>query len=130
MLVPQQQCEVIGVLTEYLLKTVHVTVDRPLGSRHPEHPELVYPVNYGYLPGTVSGDGEEIDAYILGVSVPVREYDGVVIAVVNRKDDAEDKLVVADAAGRYGRDEIAKLLYFQERFYKSEILLPGDRRTS
>ena len=118
------------MLTEYLLKTVHVTVDRPLGSRHPEHPELVYPVNYGYLPGTVSGDGEEIDAYILGVSVPVREYDGIVIAVVNRKDDTEDKLVVADAAGRYGRDEIAKLLYFQERFYKSEILLPGDRRTS
>lgn len=114
------------MLTQYLLKTVHVVVDRPLGSRHPERPDLIYPVNYGYLPGTVSGDGEEIDAYILGASVPVREYDGIVIAVVRRKNDAEDKLVVAGEAGRYDRGQIAGLVKFQERFFESGILMPED----
>ncbi|MBQ9299025.1 MAG: hypothetical protein IJ214_00790 [Clostridia bacterium] len=41
------------------METVHVVIDRPLGSRHPEHPDLVYPVNYGYIPGLPAGDGED-----------------------------------------------------------------------
>ena len=49
-------------------KTVTVTIDRPLGSRHPRHPDLLYPINYGYIAGIMGGDGEEQDAYLLGVS--------------------------------------------------------------
>ena len=99
-------------------------MDRPLGSRHPEYPDLIYPINYGFLPETVSGDGEPIDAYLLGISEPIREYDGIVITSVHRKNDLEDKLVVSDRANRYSREKIETLLAFQERFFQSEIILP------
>ena len=46
---------------------VTVTVDRPLGSCHPEHPDLYYPINYGFVEGIFSADGDEQDAYIVGV---------------------------------------------------------------
>lgn len=38
---------------------VTVTVGRPPGSYHPEHPDLYYPINYGYIEGTMTADGEE-----------------------------------------------------------------------
>lgn len=114
------------MLENYLLKMVHVQIDRPLGTRHPEHPALIYPVNYGFLPGTVSGDGEEIDAYVLGEFMPLTEFDGIVIAVIRRKNDKEDKLVVADRPGRYDRQQIAALLEFQERFFESEVIILED----
>ena len=78
----------------YLGKTVTVTVDRPLGSSHPDYPDMVYPVNYGYIEGLTAPDGEEQDAYILGVDKPVEKFTGVVIGVISRIDDAEDKWVV------------------------------------
>src|SRR5436190_21300832 len=81
-------------LTTYLGKRVRVTIDRPLGSRHPQHADIVYPVNYGYLPNTVSGDGMPIDAYLLGVDEPLAEAEGLVVAVIIRSDDTEDKSVV------------------------------------
>lgn len=59
-----------------------VTVDRPLGSYHPEHTDLYYPINYGYIKGTMAPDGEEENAYILGINEPVKEYTGKVIAVI------------------------------------------------
>ena len=46
---------------------VKITVDRPLGSRHPKHKNIIYPINYGYIEGIIAPDGEEQDAYILGV---------------------------------------------------------------
>lgn len=113
------------MLEAYLLKQVHVQIDRPLGSHHPEHPALIYPVNYGFLPGTVSGDGEEIDAYVLGEFAPLTEFDGVVIAVIRRKNDTEEKLVMADRAERYDRQQIAALVEFQERFFESEVVMPA-----
>ena len=74
---------------------VRVVVDRPLGSCHPQWTELRYPLNYGYVPGIMAPDGEEQDAYILGVDQPVQEFTGRVIAVIRRKDDVEEKWVVA-----------------------------------
>jgi len=41
----------------YLNRKIKVIVDRPLGSMHPEH-EIFYPLNYGYIPNTISGDGK------------------------------------------------------------------------
>ncbi len=102
---------------------VTVTVDRPLGSRHPVFRDLIYPVNYGYVKGITAGDGEEQDAYILGVGVPVRSFEGTVIAVVHRRDDAEDKWVVAPPGTVFRREEIAEKIAFQERFFDSEILV-------
>lgn len=48
-------------------KKVTVKIDRPLGTFHPEHKDLYYPINYGYIEGLIAGDGEEQDAYVLGV---------------------------------------------------------------
>lgn len=110
-------------LTPYLGQAVQVVIDRPLGSVHPRHPDICYPVNYGFLPDTISGDGAPIDAYVLGVDTPVETYQGVVIAVVAREDDVEDKLVVAPYAVMFSRDEIAEAVAFQEQYFTSTIIM-------
>lgn len=108
------------IITDYrrlLGATVTVTVDRPLGSRHPDRYELVYPVNYGYIKGTLAEDGEEADAYILGADKPVAEFSGRVIAIIHRLNDAEDKLVVAPEGTFFTKDRIIALTDFQERYF-------------
>lgn len=102
---------------------MRVVVDRPLGSRHPEHKNIYYTLNYGCVPGTASPDGEEIDAYIVGEFEPLREFTGTVIAIVHRKNDIEDKLVVTKFPGKYNREQIQALVEFQERFFDSEIIM-------
>ena len=102
---------------------VTVLVDRPLGSAHPAYPDLIYPVNYGYIPGIMAPDGEDQDAYILGVDVPVKRFSGRVVAVIRRLDDVEDKWVVAPEGCRFTREEIAAAVHFQERYFQSEIEL-------
>lgn len=72
-------------------KIVTVTVDRAMGTYHPKHPDIYYPTNYGYIKGIMAPDGEEQDAYILGVDEPVEEFTGRVIAIIHRKDDVEDR---------------------------------------
>ena len=106
---------------EYLGKIVNVKMDRKLGSIHPKH-GFVYPVNYGYIPGTVSGDGEELDAYVLGEHMPLDEFTGRVIAIIHRTDDDDDKLVVMKDGRNYTDDQIRALTEFQEQYFKSEIL--------
>lgn len=110
----------------HLGKTVTVTVDRPLGSYHPSYGEIRYPINYGYLVGSVSGDGAPIDAYVLGVETPVPELEGVVIGLVLRADDVEDKLVVAPAGQRFSASEIRAAVDFQERFFNSRIVASDE----
>ena len=61
---------------EYLGKIISIKIDRPLGSGHPEYPTSIYPINYGYVPGTISGDGKELDCFLLGVFKAVDEYTG------------------------------------------------------
>ncbi len=102
---------------------VTVTVDRPLGSYHLEHPDMYYPVNYGYIEGTMAADGEEEDAYILGVNVPVSRFTGRIIAIIYRENDIEHKWVVAPAGIVFTREEIKKLTDFQEKYFKSKIRL-------
>ncbi len=108
---------------EYLNKTITIKIDRPMGSRHPKH-GFFYPVNYGFVPNTTSGDGEELDAYLLGVFEPVETYTGKVIAIIRRQDDNDDKLIVVPADKSYTPDQIRALTEFQERFFKSEIITP------
>lgn len=104
-------------------RTVTVTVDRPLGSRHPNHADIVYEVNYGYIEGIIAPDGEEQDAYILGVDSPVETFTGKVIAVIHRFDDVEEKWVVAPDGVAFTADEIARQVNFQERFFRTKIEL-------
>ena len=103
--------------------TVTVLVDRPLGSAHPDWPELIYPVNYGFVPGIMAADGEEQDAYILGVDRPLKRFSGQVVAVIRRLDDVEDKWVVAPEGRRFTKEQIAAAVDFQERYFQSEIEL-------
>lgn len=104
----------------YLRQEVVVQIDRPMGSRHPVH-GFIYPVNYGYLPGTVAADGEAVDAYVLGVFEPVTYFSGRCIAVIHRTDDVDDKLVVVPKKVEYTDDQIRALTEFQERFFTSVI---------
>ena len=107
-------------------RIVKVIIDRPLGSRHPEHRDIVYPVNYGYIEGVTAADGEWQDAYVLGVDIPVKEFTGKVIAIIHRYDDVEEKWVVAPEGVNFSREEIEARVYFQERYFNHLVLLPGD----
>ena len=100
---------------------VKVIVDRPLGTYHPEHKDIYYSVNYGYIPDIVALDGEEQDAYILGVDEPIKEFVGKVIAIIHRIDDVEDKWVVVPENISFTKDEIIRQVAFQEHFFKTEI---------
>ena len=106
---------------DFIGKTVEVEMDRPLGTRHPKH-GFMYCVNYGFIPGTVSGDGEELDAYLLGVFEPLQSYIGKCIAVIHRTNDDDDKLVVVPEGKYYTDEEIRVLTEFQERYFESEII--------
>ena len=107
---------------EYLDKIVEVKIDRPIGSSHPDYQDHIYLVNYGYVPNTISGDGEELDCYILGEYKPLNEYKGKCIAVIHRLDDDDDKLIIAPENKSFTNSEIKLLTDFQEKFYTSEIV--------
>ena len=102
-------------------KIVKVIVDRPLGTFHPKHKDIFYSVNYGFIPGIIAADGEEQDAYILGIDEPVAEFTGKVIAIIHRFDDVEEKWVVSAENISFSKSEIEKLVYFQEKFFNIEI---------
>lgn len=102
---------------------VTVTVDRPLGSSHPEYPNMYYPVNYGYIEGTMAPDGEEQDAYILGVDVPLNTFTGKIIAIIKLAHDVEEKWVVCPVDKAFTRFEIMEQVKFQEQYFKSEIFM-------
>ena len=104
-------------------RIVTVTIDRPLGSCHPKHPDIYYSVNYGYIEGIIAPDGEEQDAYILGVGTPLQTFTGEVIAVIHRKDDVENKWVVAPEGMTFSQEEIEELTRFQERYFDSEVII-------
>lgn len=106
---------------DFLGKIVKVKMDRPMGSAHPKH-GFIYPVNYGFIPNTISGDGEELDAYVLGEFKPLDEFEGKVIAIIHRTNDDDDKLVVCDENHEYTNEQIDALTEFQERFFEHEII--------
>ena len=110
---------------DYLNKFIKVIIDRPMGSKHPLH-GFIYPVNYGYVPNTVSGDGEEIDCYILGIYEPLESFSGKCIAIIHRINDNDDKLIIVPENYNFTDDEIIVLTAFQERFFESKIIRPID----
>lgn len=106
-------------LSMYLNKKIEVVIDRPLGSKHPTH-EMKYPINYGYIKGTVSGDGKEIDVYVIDELEAIKYYSGQVVGIVHREDDVEDKLIVANHNG-YLKEELYGFVEFTEQYFKSTI---------
>lgn len=104
----------IQFLNDLLGQSVHVVVDRPIGHCHKG---TVYSINYGYIPGLMGGDGEEQDAYILGVDAPLSEFDGQVVGAIRRKNDVEDKLIVAPKGMVFHQGQIAEAVHFQEQYF-------------
>jgi Inorganic pyrophosphatase len=103
-------------------KTVTVTIDRPLGSTHPKHADIIYELNYGYIEGVIAPDGEELDAYIYGVNEAVKMFTGTVIAIVHRYDDVENKLVVAPDGINADEYEIYEAVKFQEQYFNVDVI--------
>lgn len=104
-------------------RKISVTVDRPLGSRHPQHPDIVYGVNYGYVPGLPGGDGEEQDVYILGVDHPVESFEGRLAARIIRENDVEEKWVAVPEGVYPTAEEIAAATWFVERYFRARVEL-------
>lgn len=104
-------------------KIVKVMIDRPLGTYHPKHKDIFYSVNYGYIEGIIAPDGEEQDAYVLGVNEPISEFTGEIIAIIKRLDDVEEKWVVAPENMTFTKEEIMEQVEFQEKYFKTEICI-------
>ncbi|MFR5683805.1 MAG: inorganic diphosphatase, partial [Clostridia bacterium] len=104
----------------YIGQNVKIKIDRPLNSKHPKH-GFIYQLNYGYVPNAISGDGEELDCYLLGVDKPVEDFEGRCIAVIHRTND-DDKLVIVPDGIEFTDEEIRKLTEFQEQYFESEII--------
>lgn len=106
----------------YLGKTVTIEIDRPIGYVHIKGEKtLIYPINYGYIPGVLGGDGEELDVYLMGVDHEVSSYTGRIIGIVYRADDVEDKLIMAPMGEEYSARDMARAVYFQEKYYHTTV---------
>ena len=100
---------------------VEVTIDRLLGSKHPKH-DFIYPVNYGYIKGITAPDGDELDAYVLGVFEPMKKYTGKCIGIIFRDDDDDAKLIVVPEDKDYSDEQILALTEFQEQWFKPKVV--------
>jgi inorganic pyrophosphatase len=98
------------------------TVDRPFGTAHPDYPDMIYPINYGYVDGVFAADGEEQDVYIFGTDETIETFTGKVIAVYHRTNDTEDKWIVSVDGKDYTDDEILKLIEFQEKYFEGYLI--------
>lgn len=116
------EIDIVENIEEYINNIIDVKIDRPMGSLHSKH-GFVYPVNYGYVPNTMSGDGEELDVYVLGVFEPLDKFRGQCIAVIKRTNDNDDKLVVVPEGRHYTALQIKALTEFQERWFESDIII-------
>lgn len=117
-----------ALVNSYLGKVVDISIDRPMGSVHPEYKDIIYPVNYGFIPNILGGDGEALDVYLLGADSPVKEYRARVIGIVHRHNDVEDKLIAAPDGMWFTKEETAEAVRFQEQYYESEIEMWEKKR--
>lgn len=104
-------------------KVVKGTVDRPLGSSHPKHPEMVYPINYGYVDDVFADDGMEQDVYLFGTDKPLKKFEGKVIAVWHRFDDVEDKWIVSLDRENVTAEKILGDISFQEQYFYGKLYM-------
>jgi len=113
--------ESLDLAKKFLGQRVEVTIDRQLGSKHPKW-GFIYKVNYGYLEGVKAPDGEDLDAYVLGVKIPMAKFKGEVVAIVHRLKDDDDKLVIIPEGKIVSDEEIESKIKFQEKFFEHEII--------
>lgn len=106
---------------EYIGQMLDVVVDQPLGSKHPQF-EWHYPANYGYVADIISDDGEEFDAYVLGVTGACDEFSGMCIAAIKREGNPGYVLIIVPEGVEYDDDEIMEMIHFQEKYFDIDII--------
>lgn len=107
--------------SDVLGTSVSGTIDRPLGSVHPRHPEMIYPINYGFVDGVFAGDGAEQDVYVFGTNQPIETFCGKVVGVYHRLNDVEDKWIVSLNGEPICAEEILNAICFQEQYFMGEL---------
>lgn len=118
---PFEESQSLVLARQLLGKEVTVTMDRPLGSKHPKH-GFIYEANYGYIAGVQAPDGEDLDAYYLGTQEPLAEAAGVCIAIAHRKDNDDDKLIVVPKGTEMTDEAIMAAITFQEKWFDTVIV--------
>ncbi len=106
-------------------KMVSGIIDRPIGSSHPNYPDMIYPINYGYVENVFANDGEEQDVYVFGTNDPIKNFKGKVIAVYHRINDIEDKWIVSINGENYSDEEILEKIHFQEKYFEGYLVRNG-----
>lgn len=106
------------VMSKYQKYTI--TIDRPIG--YMDEFNNHYPINYGFIPDLIAGDGEEQDVYIIDETQPLVISTKYKIAVIHRLNDSEDKWVCA-SSGDYSIDQIYQKVKFIEQYFEVEIEL-------
>ncbi len=99
-----------------LIKSQKIVIDRPKNSHHPRWPEIVFPLDYGYLEGTSSMDGGGIDLWV--GSAPHRDLTAIVVALDIKKKDSEIKLIIGCTD-----EETGIIERFHNKYYQSGILI-------
>jgi len=114
--------ESLAIAKQFLNKEVDFVIDRPLGSKHPKF-DMIYPINYGYVPDVTAPDGEELDAYVLDEkNEPLEKGRGTCVAIIHRLNDDDDKLIVSLDGKDYSDEEIESLVSFQESWFEHQII--------
>ena len=99
-----------------LVQATTIAVDRPRGSHHPRYLGTIYPLDYGYLVGTMAGDGAGLDTWI--GSLPDRAITGIVCTVDSLFRNAEIKVLLGCTP-----DEMNTVVDFQNQGSQSALLL-------
>ena len=108
-------------LKKLLGEKVKVFIDRPIGFNHEN---IIYPINYGYIENITALDGKFQDAYVIDELTPITEsMTGYVIAIIERTNDIEDKIVVSISGTTISDKEIEEKTYFQEQFFEHKIII-------
>ena len=100
-----------------LIKSQKIIIDRPKNTPHPRWPEMIFPLDYGYLEGTTSMDGGGIDLW--SGSAAHRNLTAIVVTIDIKKKDSEIKLIIGCT-----EEEIKTIEAFHNRYYQSGILIP------
>lgn len=104
---------------KYLGKNVKIVIDQPYGTYFEG---VKYELNYGFVPNTVAPDGEGLDAYYLSSKVPLKEAEGICIAIIHRFQDDDDKLIIAAEGENFSNEEIENAVKFRENLFEHSII--------
>lgn len=101
---------------DILVSSSEIVLDRPRGTSHPRYPDFIYPLDYGYLKGTYSGDGDGIDVWV--GSLTERCVTGMIVCVDLVKRDSECKVLIACT-----HEEMQAIAAIHQRGSQSALLI-------